>query len=104
MLKSKLHYNRSIYNEFFITDNQGANVATYPLSTDYWQGDEDKWIKSFNNGKGQVYVSPIAYDESVQDYSIQVSIPIYDENKNTIGILVSGINLNYVQLSELLTQ
>ena len=50
--------NNTAIDEVFITDNQGANVAAYPPTSDYWQGDEGKWTSSFNEGNGQDFYRP----------------------------------------------
>lgn len=81
------------FNEAFLTDNQGANVAVYPPTSDYWQGDEDKWSQSFNQGNGQVYIGPVEKDESTQVQAVQVSVPVIDHGK-TIGVLVVGVKIN----------
>lgn len=45
-LKRKVENSR-IYTEAFLCDNQGAIVGEFPKTSDYWQGDEDKFIQSF---------------------------------------------------------
>ncbi len=94
--KSMIDFNESIYSEAFLTDRRGANIAAYPTTTDYWQGDEKKWIAAFNDGSGETYVGPIAFDESTQTTAIQISTPVMDEGK-AIGVLIVGIKLTYVQ-------
>jgi len=42
-------------------------------TTDYWQGDEAKFIRSYNNGKGEVFVDDVKFDDSTQAYLVQVS-------------------------------
>lgn len=84
------------FNEAFATDDQGANVAMYPTTSDYWQGDEDKWIKSFNNGDGKMFIGPVELDESTNTVAVQVSVPILDQGK-TIGVLVIGVTQNYLE-------
>lgn len=84
------------FNEAFATDDQGANVAMYPTTSDYWQGDEDKWIKSFNNGNGKLYIGKVQFDESTKKVAVQVSVPILDEGK-TIGVLVVGVTQRYLE-------
>lgn len=81
-----------LYSEIFLTDLQGANVAAYPSTTDYWQGDEEKWTLSYNNGDGQVYVGKIEYDKSTLQSTVQISVPVID-NRETIGILIMGLKL-----------
>lgn len=92
-LKSKMASNK-IYVEAFLCDKQGAVVGEYPKTTDYWQGDEDKFSQSFNHGDGKTYFGPLVLDESTKTYSVQISIPVKD-GQDTIGVLIVGlINVN----------
>ena len=84
------------FNEAFLTDNQGANVAAFPATSDYDQGDEEKWSESFNGGRGRIYTGPIELDESTNTVAAQVSAPVLDRGK-TIGVLVVGVTINYLQ-------
>lgn len=84
------------FNEAFATDNQGANVAAFPATSDYWQGDEDKWSQSYKNGAGEVYLGPLEYDDSSRAYAVQVSAPVLDRGR-TIGVLVVGVTLKYLE-------
>ena len=34
------------FTETILTDNQGANVAISSMTSDYWQGDEPKFVKA----------------------------------------------------------
>jgi len=95
LLKQSVLLNPS-YTELFVTDNQGANVAAYPATSDYWQGDEEKFTESFVNG-GRVYVGKQKYDESTKKVALQVSVPVYDEQQRAIGVLVAGLVVDYLQ-------
>lgn len=83
-------------NEAFLTDAKGANVAVFPPTSDYWQGDEEKWTASFNNGSGRVFIGPLELDESTQTYAVQISAPVIDRGR-TIGVLVVGVTIDYLQ-------
>lgn len=87
--------NRSLV-EICLTDNRGANVAAYPLTDDYWQGDEKEWIESFNNGKGQVFIGSLKRDEKTNSIFTHVAAPVFDRNK-TIGVLVVGVRLGAIE-------
>jgi hypothetical protein len=89
------------FNEAFVTDNKGANVAAYPATSDYWQGDEEKWTASFNKGTGQIFLGPLEYDESTNTYAVQISAPLYDRGV-TIGVLVVGVTLDYLKTKQAL--
>jgi hypothetical protein len=87
----------SAFSEAFLTDNQGANVAAYPPTSDYWQGDEEKWTASFNGGEGTLFIGPLEKDESTNTEAVQVSAPVLDFDGSTIGVLIVGVNLSYLQ-------
>lgn len=86
----------SSFNEAFLTDNQGANVAAFPATSDYWQGDEEKWTAAFNGGDGRVFIGALELDESTNTVAAQVSAPVLDRGK-TIGVLVVSVTINYLQ-------
>lgn len=83
------------FTEAFLTDNQGANVAVYPPTSDYWQGDEEKWTASWAAGRGEMFIGPLEFDESTNMYAVQISAPVKD-GTDTIGVLVVGVSVDYV--------
>lgn len=91
-LKSLRKDNKYII-EAFVMDNKGANVGMTNKTSDYWQGDEDKFTKCYNNGNGAPFYGKVAFDESTQTYLIQVSVPVIDGGK-TIGAVTFGIDFN----------
>lgn len=84
------------FNEAFATDNQGANVAMFPVTSDYWQGDEEKWQKPFNEDRDEAYIGEMELDESTDTVAVQVSIPVLNRGEK-VGILVLGVTQNYLQ-------
>lgn len=84
------------YAEIFVMDNQGTNVAMTDKTSDYWQGDEAKFQKSFNSAQGEVFVDEVEFDESAQVYLVQVSVPVKDGGQ-TIGAITFGINVDQVK-------
>ncbi|OGW33501.1 MAG: hypothetical protein A2X58_07745 [Nitrospirae bacterium GWC2_56_14] len=84
------------YEEIFVMDNQGANVCMSDKTSDYWQGDEDKFIESYKGGAGAVHISDVKFDESSQSYVVQVSVPVKDGGK-VIGAITFGLNADKVQ-------
>lgn len=79
--------------ECFVMDNQGANVGQFNITSDYWQGDEEKWQKSFNGGKGGVDVGKKRIDESTGIAQQQVSLPLIDTDGTVVGAITFGIDL-----------
>ena len=84
------------YAEVFVMDNQGANVAMTDKTSDYWQGDEAKFKKSFNGGSGAVFVDEVEFDDSTQAYLVQVSVPVKDGG-SVIGAITFGIDVDKIQ-------
>lgn len=78
--------------EVFVMDDQGALVCITQKTSDYWQGDEPKWIDSFKGGAGETVVSKREYDQSTKSTLVHVSVPIMEQQK-AIGVLCVGINL-----------
>jgi hypothetical protein len=83
------------YGEAFLTDKKGANVAAYPATSDYWQGDEEKFTASFNDGRGKIFIGAVEYDESSNTHAAQVSVPVVDKGK-AIGVLIVGVTVDYI--------
>lgn len=84
------------FNEAFLTDGQGANVAAYPATSDYWQGDEEKWIESYRGGDSRIFIGPLELDDSTQTYAVQISAPVLDRDRS-IGILIVGVTISYLE-------
>ena len=77
--------------EVFVMDNQGANVGQNALTSDYWQGDEPKWTKSFNEGKGGVDVGEPKLDKSAGKVLQQISLPMIDADGSVVGAVTFGV-------------
>jgi len=92
----KIQTSQPYYAEIFVMDNQGANVAMSDKTSDYWQGDEDKFIQSFNGGSGAIHISDVKFDDSTQAYLAQVSVPVKDGDK-VIGAITIGIDVEKVK-------
>lgn len=83
-----------VFSELILTDEHGANVAASPLSSDYWQGDEEKFFQTFSSA--EIYYGPIEHDASTDLYATQIAVPIRD-NGETIGVLIAGIRMSYIE-------
>lgn len=84
------------FAEIFVMDNLGGNVAMTDKTSDYWQGDEDKFTKSYNGGKGGIHISDVEFDDSTQAYLVQVSVPVKDGAK-VIGAITFGVDVDQIE-------
>lgn len=83
------------FTEIFAMDAKGLNVAQSTLTSDYWQGDEDKFTKSFGAGADAVNLGEVEQDESTQVFQSQVSVPITDPATGAlIGAITVGVDVS----------
>lgn len=92
-LKEIVAQGNGLYAEIFIMDFQGCNVALADLTSDLWQGDEEKFTLSYREGKGGVFIDKVKYDESTQKNLVQVSLPVIDASK-VIGAITIGLDID----------
>ena len=92
----KIQTSAPYYAEIFVMDNLGANVAMTDKTSDYWQGDEAKFQKSFAGGAGAVFVDDVKFDDSAQAYMVQVSVPV-KEGAAAIGAITFGIDVEKIK-------
>lgn len=78
------------YAEIFVTDARGLNVGQSGVTSDYWQGDEDKWQVPF--ATSTLHFGDVEWDESAQAYLSQLSLPIFDD-ASVIGVITIGVNV-----------
>jgi glycerol-3-phosphate dehydrogenase len=84
-----------LYTEIIVMDDKGLNVGQSDVTSDYWQGDEDKWQKTFLAGPAAIHISDIRRDESTRRLQSQVSLPVVDPvTKKSIGAITFGIDIS----------
>lgn len=85
---------RGLFTEIILMDAVGLNVAVSRVTTDYWQGDEDKWQKTFLAGPHSLHIGPLEEDLSTRTVQSQVSLPVVDpQTGEPIGALTFGIDV-----------
>lgn len=93
-LREKQAASDGLITEVFIMDNKGLNVGQSDVTSDYWQGDEAKFQKSYGEGAGAIFVDEAEKDESTQMLQSQVSLTIADGAGTPVGAVTIGINLD----------
>ncbi|KAA2316338.1 hypothetical protein DL237_08890 [Pseudooceanicola sediminis] len=92
-LSQQVEESAGVISEVFIMDSNGMNVAASSATSDYWQGDEAKFIETYDVGTGAVHVGDVEFDESVQAYLGQISISLTDpDTQEVIGAITVGLN------------
>ena len=99
LLRSKIDESNGVIVEAFLMDNRGLNVATAGLTSDYWQGDEEKFTAIFDNNKPSRkpdhHISRARWDDSSKTMISQVSVPVFDGDE-MVGTLTMGVDLKRV--------
>jgi hypothetical protein len=93
-LREKQSQSGGVITEVFVMDAKGLNVGQSDTTSDYWQGDEAKFQKSFGAGPDALFVDEAEKDESTQMLQSQASMTIVDAAGKPIGAITVGINLD----------
>lgn len=85
--------------EIFITDKKGLIVGETNKTSDYYQADEQWWVKSYNQGTGNTYYGKIEYDESAIAESIPIYVPVIDPDINkAIGVIKAICDITAIKM------
>ncbi|MDD8023222.1 MAG: hypothetical protein PHX82_08960 [Paracoccaceae bacterium] len=97
-LRAQLAATQGRVTEAFVTDNLGLNVAMAGLTSDYWQGDEDKFTATYPKGADAVHLGEVEFDESTQTYQLQVSFTVINPATGApIGAMTVALDAESLQ-------
>ncbi|TNE33386.1 MAG: hypothetical protein EP348_13020 [Alphaproteobacteria bacterium] len=82
-----------LYTEIFIMDAHGLNVGQSSITSDFWQGDEGKFQKTFSKGASAVFIDEPEFNEDTKTWRVQVSMTIADNKQQPIGAITVEFNL-----------
>ena len=83
-----------LVTEVFVMDNKGLNVGQSDVTSDFWQGDEAKWQKTYKVGPGALFIDEVEEDESTQTFQSQLSMSIIDPaTGEVIGAITVGVDV-----------
>jgi len=93
-LKNVKNGSQGLYTEIFVMDNKGLNVGQSDVTSDYWQGDEEKWQNTYGAGPDALLIGEVEQDESTQRFQTQVSLPVVDPaDGQVIGAVTIGVDV-----------
>jgi hypothetical protein len=68
-------------------------------TSDYYQADEDWWVRAFAGDQGHFYYDEIEYDESAMSEAIPVYIPVIDpQTQKAIGVIKAVVDLVTIRM------
>lgn len=87
-----------LYTEIFVMDKFGLNVGQSSVTSDYWQGDEGKFQKTYNVGPDAVFIDEAEFHEETKTWRTQVNLTVVDPaTKESIGAVTIEFNLTELQ-------
>lgn len=87
-----------LYAEIFVMDHSGLNVGQSSITSDFWQGDEAKFQKTYDVAKDAVFVDEPEWDDDAKIWRGQVSFTLTDASgANKIGAVTVELNLTELQ-------
>ena len=87
-----------LFTEIFVMDKFGLNVGQSSVTSDYWQGDEGKFQKTYDVGPDAVFIDEPEFNDETKTWRTQVNFTIVDpESKAAIGAATAEINLTELQ-------
>ena len=88
---------QDMITEIIVTDARGLNFAISDMTSDYWQGDEEKFTEVFGQPANTIHFGPIKYDESTKRFQLQLSVPLFTGEKfEPQGVMVFGVDIEKV--------
>lgn len=67
-----------LYAEIFVMDQNGLNVGQSSITSDFWQGDEDKFQKTYDVSDDAMFVDAPEWDDEAKIWRNQVSFTLLD--------------------------
>lgn len=87
-----------LYAEIFVMDQNGLNVGQSSVTSDFWQGDEDKFQKTYNVAGDAVFIDAPEWDDEAKIWRGQVSFTVTQgAEKKSIGAVTVELNLTELE-------
>tara|TARA_R110000824_G_scaffold302271_1_gene490138 strand:+ start:218 stop:856 length:639 start_codon:yes stop_codon:yes gene_type:complete len=81
-----------LYTEIFVMDNKGLNAGQSAITSDYWQGDEAKFQKTFPMGPTAVFIDKPEIGDATGTENVQVNMSITN-GVEAVGTVTVEVNL-----------
>ncbi|SFO11944.1 hypothetical protein SAMN04488056_103225 [Cohaesibacter marisflavi] len=83
-----------LFVEIFVMDNKGLNVGQSSITSDFWQGDEAKFQKTYDVGPKAVFVDDPEWDDNFNIWRAQINKSLTDPaTGQLIGAATIEVNL-----------
>jgi hypothetical protein len=97
-LRSEQAASLGLIGEIIVFDRRGLNAGLGAISSDYWQGDEDKWAKTVPVGPDAVFIDEPEWDAEHAIWTVQVSFTLPDpDGGRPLGGAAVDVNLTELE-------
>jgi hypothetical protein len=87
-----------LYTEMFVMDEKGLNVGQSSVTSDYWQGDEGKYQKTFQVGAEAVFIDEAEFNDDTKTWRAQLNFTVVDPaSGKAIGAATVEMNLTELE-------
>jgi hypothetical protein len=83
---------QGLFSAIFVMDSTGLNAGQSAITSDFWQGDEGKWQKTFKVGPDAVFIDEIEINEETGTEIAQLNLSISQDGK-VVGAITVDVNL-----------
>ena len=91
-LKAEIDSSNGGYSEIIVMGKKGLAIGVSPKTTDFWQGDEAKWLETYLKGAHGFHAGRYELDRSTNTWGSQISQTLVINNQ-TVGAITIGINI-----------
>ena len=81
-----------LISEIIVMDDVGLNAGQSDITTDFWQGDEAKFQKTFPKGAGALFIDKPEVEKDTGTERVQVNMTL-DDGGTPVGAITVEINL-----------
>ncbi|THV21529.1 hypothetical protein [Peteryoungia ipomoeae] len=86
-----------LYAEIFVMDKNGLNVGQSSVTSDFWQGDEGKFQKTYDVSETALFIDEAEWDDEAKIWRNQVSFTVTDAANAKIGAVTVELNLTELE-------
>ena len=82
-----------LFTEIFVIDAKGLNAGQSSITSDFWQGDEAKFQKTYDVGAGAVFIDEPEFNADTSTWRAQANLTLQDTTGKPIGAATVEVNL-----------
>lgn len=83
---------QGLFTAVFVMDGSGLNAGQSAITSDFWQGDEAKWQKTYQVGPDAVFIDEIEINEDTGAEIAQLNMAIAQDGK-VVGAITVDVNV-----------